>query len=258
MKMRRRSRVTQQNDNATRRTAVQWPWRRRLRAAALLAVLAIVSASCGGAADERAADAAGPAAAGAPQADVDRTPRIVCLGDSLTAGLGVAPEQAYPAVLQERLRAAGLDYEVVNAGVSGDTSAGGLRRLDWSLRGDVRLLVVALGANDGLRGLPPTEMEHNLATIIERAQARGIRVLLAGMEAPPNFGPAYTADFRRVYARLAARYHVAFIPFFLENVAGHAALNQADGIHPTAEGHRAIADRFWRELQPMLADASTR
>jgi acyl-CoA thioesterase-1 len=224
-------------------------------AVVLVVCIGIGSASCGRPDERAAADA--PEPAGAAEA-ADDVPRIVCLGDSLTAGLGVAEENAYPALLEHRLRAAGQDYEVVNAGVSGDTSAGGLRRLDWSLRGNVRVLIVALGANDGLRGLPVAEMEKNLAAIIERAQSRGIRVLLAGMEAPPNFGPAYTSEFRRVYARLAARYHVTFIPFFLEGVAGRAALNQPDGIHPTAEGHRVIADRFWRELQPMLADVSTR
>jgi acyl-CoA thioesterase-1 len=250
MKMGRRSSVNQRdNPNGAR-------WR-SWRAALLLLCVGTAAISCGRPADERAtADASEPAASAT--ATLDDAPRIVCLGDSLTAGLGVAPEQAYPALLERRLHAAGEDYEVVNAGVSGDTSAGGLRRLDWSLRGSVRVLIVALGANDGLRGLPVTEMEKNLAAIIERAQGRGIRVLLAGMEAPPNFGPAYTADFRRAYARLAARYRVTFIPFFLEGVAGRAALNQADGIHPTAEGHRVIAERFWRELQPMLADVSTR
>lgn len=231
--------------------------RRRTWTICMLLFCAITACSCGGPSEDRATSEVSPPGSAATAAE-DDTPRVVCLGDSLTAGLGVAPEQAYPALLEKHLQAAGKDYEVVNAGVSGDTSAGGLRRLDWSLRGHVRVLILALGANDGLRGLPVTEMEHNLATIIERAQGRGIRVLLAGMEAPPNFGPAYTADFRRAYARLAARYHVAFIPFFLEGVAGRAALNQADGIHPTAEGHRVIAERFWRELQPMLADASTR
>jgi acyl-CoA thioesterase-1 len=255
MKMGRRSSVDQRdNPNGA--------WRRSWRTALLLLCVGMSGLSCGRATEERPAqDASTPVApppAASTPAAADDAPRIVCLGDSLTAGLGVAAEQAYPALLQQRLRAAGQDYEVVNAGVSGDTSAGGLRRLDWSLRGNVRVLVVALGANDGLRGLPVTEMEKNLAAIIERAQGRGIHVLLAGMEAPPNFGPAYTADFRRTYAKVAERYHVAFIPFFLEGVAGRAALNQADGIHPTAEGHRLIAERFWRELQPMLADVSTR
>jgi acyl-CoA thioesterase-1 len=182
----------------------------------------------------------------------------VFLGDSLTAGLGVAPTEAYPAVIQEKLRAAGSSFEVVNAGVSGDTSAGGLRRLDWSLRGDVRVLVVALGGNDGLRGLPAEELQHNLATIVERARARHVDVVVAGMEAPPNFGAAYTRRFREVYAAVARQYDVPFIPFFLVDVAGRASLNQSDGIHPTAEGQRLIAERMWRTVQPLVAERATR
>lgn len=190
-----------------------------------------------------------PAAAAPP---VSAKPRIVCLGDSLTAGYGLSSDDAYPAHLAARVRAAGLDYEVVNAGVSGDTSAGGLRRLDWSMTGDVQVLVVALGANDGLRGLPAPELRANLARIIEAAKARRIRVVLAGMEAPPNFGEAYTRDFRAVYRELADTYEVTFIPFFLDGVAGIPALNQADGIHPTAEGQRIVASTIWRAVAPLV------
>ena len=174
------------------------------------------------------------------------------LGDSLTAGLGLKPEEAYPALLQQRVDAAGLDYAVVNAGVSGDTSAGGLSRLDWSLEGDVRVLIVALGGNDGLRGLEAGELKKNLATIIERAQGRHAAVVLAGMEAPPNFGQAYTVSFHQVYPELASQYHVALVPFLLEGVAGDEALNQGDGIHPTAEGARIVAGNVWRVLDPIL------
>jgi acyl-CoA thioesterase-1 len=179
-------------------------------------------------------------------------PRVVCLGDSLTAGLGLSPEQAYPALLETRLAAAGLDWEVVNAGVSGDTSAGGLRRLEWSLSGDVRVLVLALGANDGLRGLPPSQLRANLGRIIEAAHERGAKVVLAGMEAPPNFGGPYTQEFREVYKDLAETYHVSYVPFLLEGVAGVPALNQSDGIHPTAEGQRRIADLVWTALAPAV------
>lgn len=198
---------------------------------------------------------AASAPAAAPSSDA---PRIVFLGDSLTAGLGVSPDDAYPALIGRRLHDAGLGYEVVNAGVSGDTSAGGVRRLDWSLAGDVRLLVIAIGANDGLRGLPTSELRQNLATMIETAGRRGIPVLLAGMEAPPNFGAEYTRDFRAVYGDLARTYHVRLIPFYLDGVAGHAALNQADGIHPNVQGHRVVADLMWREIEPMLAARQTR
>jgi len=194
-----------------------------------------------------------PAAAVTPAAATSPSrPRIVCLGDSLTAGYGVSLDEAYPAQLATRLRTAGLDFEVVNAGVSGDTSAGGLRRLEWSMAGDVRVLVVALGANDGLRGLPPKDLRTNLATIIETAQARQVRVILAGMEAPPNFGAAYTRDFRAVYRELAQTYEVTLIPFFLDGVAGVPALNQPDGIHPTAEGHRIVASTIWRAVAPLV------
>src|SRR5258708_11424873 len=179
--------------------------------------------------------------------------KIVVLGDSLTAGLGLADSQAYPARLQEKLRAARYDWDVVNAGVSGDTSAAGLARLDWALDQDnIRILVLELGANDGLRGLPVDEMQKNLSAIIERAQAKHISVLLAGMEAPPNFGPDYTVSFRQAYRDLAAHYHVPFLPFLLDNVAGHTGLNQADGIHPNEQGARIVADTVWTKLKPMV------
>lgn len=180
-------------------------------------------------------------------------PRIVALGDSLTAGLGLDAASAYPALLQTRLTADGFDYEMVNAGVSGDTSAGGLSRLDWALDGDVRVLIVALGGNDALRALPPEELQRNLATIIEKAQARHITVVLAGMEAPPNFGRDYDVKFHRVYPELAGRYHLAFVPFLLAGVAGSETLNQRDGIHPTAEGAKIVADNIWTVLRPIVA-----
>jgi acyl-CoA thioesterase-1 len=179
------------------------------------------------------------------------------LGDSLTAGLGVAKAASYPSLLQERLDAAGLDFEVVNAGVSGDTSAGGLARLDWALDGDVRVLIVALGGNDGLRGLPAEELQGNLAQIIERAQTRGITVILAGMEAPPNYGRDYIVSFHKIYPALAAKYRVALVPFLLQGVAGDETLNQRDGIHPTAAGARIVADNVWAVLKP-IAEARRR
>ena len=179
-------------------------------------------------------------------------PRIVALGDSLTAGLGLQRDETYLARLQEILRAEGYDVEVVNASVSGDTTAGGLRRLEWALEGDVRILIVALGGNDGLRGLPVGQMKENLREIVTRAQQKGVAVLLAGMEAPPNFGSLYTDQFREVFHELAREYEVGFVPFLLEGVAGNADLNQADGIHPTAEGARTIAAHMWPVLQSIL------
>jgi len=179
-------------------------------------------------------------------------PRVVFLGDSLTAGLGLAPEQSYPSLIGKKIAATGYDVEIVNAGVSGDTSAGGLRRLDWSLEGDVRAMVLALGANDGLRGLPTDELKKNLTVVIERARSRNIPVVLAGMEAPPNFGPDYTREFRQVYTDLAKEYDVRFVPFMLLGVAGVPALNQGDGIHPNARGAEIVADLIWAELEPLM------
>lgn len=179
-------------------------------------------------------------------------PRIVFLGDSLTAGLGLEAEESVPALVQKRLDEEHYEYEVVNAGVSGDTSAGGLSRLDWSLDGDVRVLVIELGANDGLRGLPVPAMKRNLATIITRAKQRGIKVLLTGMEALPNYGAGYTAEFRQAFRDLAREHDVAFMPFFLEGVAGIDALNQRDRMHPNPEGARLIERKIWGSLEPLL------
>jgi acyl-CoA thioesterase-1 len=182
-------------------------------------------------------------------------PRIVFLGDSLTAGLGLPQRDAYPSLIQQKLAADGSAYQVVNAGVSGDTSADGLARLDWALDGDVRVLIVALGGNDGLRGLPVEQLRDNLAQIIERAQARNIRVILAGMEAPPNYGRDYIVSFHKIYPALAAKYHVTLLPFLLQNVAGIESLNQHDGIHPTAAGARIVADNVWAVLKPVAESA---
>jgi acyl-CoA thioesterase-1 len=162
-------------------------------------------------------------------------------------------DQSYPALIGRKLKMSGLAYAIVNAGVSGDTSAAGLRRIDWSLDGDVRLLVVALGGNDGLRGLPPAELKKNLAAVLDRARARQVPVVLAGMEAPPNNGPDYTRAFRDVYSELAAEHKVRFIPFLLQGVAGDPALNQPDGIHPNSRGSEIVAELVWKELEPALA-----
>jgi acyl-CoA thioesterase-1 len=219
--------------------------------------LSLTVVACGPRGDDReeprpAPPAGAPAPASAPAAATGR-PRIVALGDSLTAGLGLSSADAYPALLQQRVQAEGLDFEVVNAGVSGDTSAGGLSRLDWALEGDVRVLIVALGGNDALRGLPTDQLQHNLAQIIERAQAKGISVILAGMEAPPNYGRDYIVAFHTVYPALAKQYNVAFVPFLLQGVAGSAGLNQRDGIHPTAAGARVVAANVWGALKPIAA-----
>lgn len=184
--------------------------------------------------------------------------KVVALGDSLTAGLGLDPREAYPALLGARLREAGFPVEVVNAGVSGDTSAGGLRRVDWAIDPAVKVMIVAFGGNDALRGLPVAQMRRNLAGIIERAQAKQVTVILAGMEAPPNLGPEHTTAFRQVYRDLAAQYRIAFVPFLLAGVAGNPALNQPDGIHPNAAGARKVADLLWPHVEAAVGAAVPR
>jgi acyl-CoA thioesterase-1 len=225
----------------------------RLRQSAIALSLLLVATACGsppGSPGATPRTDAGSTAQAPPSAPA--RPRVVALGDSLTAGLGLAEDEAYPALLQQKIDQEQLNYEVVNAGVSGDTSAGGLSRMDWALQGDVRVLIVALGGNDALRGLQPDELQRNLAAIIERAQARRIAVLLCGMEAPPNFGRDYGVAFHRIYPDLAKRYAVPLVPFLLANVAGIESLNQRDGIHPTAAGARIVADTVWTRLRPML------
>jgi acyl-CoA thioesterase-1 len=177
---------------------------------------------------------------------------IAVLGDSLTAGLGVAAEEAFPALLEARLRREGYDYRVVNAGVSGDTTAGGLRRVDWVLRAKPDVVVVALGANDGLRGQPPAAMRDNLAAIIARLRASGAQVLLAGMLMPPNYGGEYTREFAAVYPEVARRTRVPLMPFLLDGVAAEPRVLQPDGLHPNAAGHQIIAEKLWPYLRPLL------
>ena len=203
-----------------------------------------------------AAPAAATPVTPAPAAPVasDR-PRIVFLGDSLTAGYGLEQSQAVPALIQARLKKEGYPFEVVNAGVSGDTSAGGLSRLEWSLTGDVRILVLELGANDGLRGLPVASMRHNLEEVITTAQARGVAVLLIGMEALPNYGASYTSEFRDTFPALAKAHKTALMPFYLDGVAGKPELNIADGMHPNPAGAVIVANNLWRTLEPMLKPA---
>lgn len=183
-------------------------------------------------------------------------PRVVAFGDSLTAGLGLLEQEAYPALLQKKIDEAGYQFEVVNAGLSGDTSAGGVRRLDWALEGDVRVLIVAFGGNDGLRGLPVAQMKENLSIIINKARDRNVVVILAGMEAPPNFGQEYATAFRQAFRDVALEERVLFVPFLLNNVAGNGALNQADGIHPNQQGARIVADTVWAVLEPLLDQMS--
>jgi acyl-CoA thioesterase-1 len=182
----------------------------------------------------------------------DDRPRIVAFGDSLTAGFGVQADESYPAQLQRRLDSLGYHYRVINAGVSGDTTAGGLRRVPWILNSKPELVILELGANDGLRGLPVDQTKSNLRQIIRQLQEAGTTVVLAGMKLPPNYGQDYTASFEAMYYMLANEYRLALIPFFLEGVGGSSSLNQADGIHPTKEGYEVIVRQVLKILRPVL------
>ena len=233
--------------------------------AVFVAAAALLAGACGAAPDGVGGAAPAPAAVRRLRpprlrmrpAPATARPRLVVLGDSIAAGYGLRREESFPARLQERIDREGLGFEVVNAGVSGDTSAGGLRRLDWALDGDVRVLVVELGGNDGLRGLPPEELKKNLTAIVHAARERHLAVLLCGMEAPPNAGPVYATAFREAFSSVAREERVPFVRFVLDDVAGIEGLNQDDGIHPNARGARLVADTVWPALQPLL-DAVSR
>jgi acyl-CoA thioesterase-1 len=193
--------------------------------------------------------ALGALAAASARAEVT----VLCLGDSLTEGYGLALDEAYPALLEQRLHAEGrADVRVINAGISGSTSASGPARLRWQLRGKPDVLLLALGANDGLRGLDLAVTRRNLDEVIRLARGAGLRVLLAGMKLPPNYGEAYTREFERMYAELAQANGVALLPFLLEGVAGRPELNLPDGIHPNARGQAIVAETVYRHLRPLL------
>lgn len=182
----------------------------------------------------------------------DNRPILVAFGNSLTEGSGVDPAQNYPAKLQARLDAAGYSYRVVNAGEAGETSAQGLNRIDSILALQPAIVIVEFGANDGLRGIPAETTRENLEEIVVRLQSAGAKVVLAGMEMPPNYGPQYTSAFRNIFRSVSEEQGVTLIPFFLEGVGGHPELNQADGIHPTAEGYDIVVDNVWKILKPLL------
>jgi acyl-CoA thioesterase-1 len=190
--------------------------------------------------------------AAAPAAPAGEERVIVAFGDSLTAGLGVDVGRTYPALLGERLKREGYDYRVINAGVSGDTTAGGLRRVDWALRLKPEIVILELGVNDALRGQKLTAVRANLDQLVSRFQAAGARVLVAGMRLPPNYGDRYAEDFHRVYGDVARARNAPLMPFFLDGVGAVAHLNQADGIHPTAEGYAIVVDHLWPFLVPLL------
>ena len=179
---------------------------------------------------------------------------IVFFGNSLTAGYGLSPSQAFPAVIQKKIDSLGLPYQVINAGVSGETSSGGKTRIDWILKQPVDIFVLELGANDGLRGIPLSATRKNLQDIVDKVIAKNpnTKLLFAGMQIPPNMGQTYTTEFRNIYTELAEKNKMTLVPFLLEGVGGEPKLNQEDGIHPTAEGHRIVAENLWRSLQKML------
>ncbi len=183
------------------------------------------------------------------------THRIVILGDSITAGYGLDPKQAYPALLQEKIAATGLPHTVANAGVSGDTTAGGLRRVAWSMAKGADVLVIALGGNDGLRGISPEETKKNLLGIIAKARSRNpkLEVLIAGMRMPDNMGRDYTASFQAIFPEAAEESKATLVPYLLDGVGGLENLNQPDGIHPTPEGQAKVADNVWKILKPVIA-----
>lgn len=185
---------------------------------------------------------------------VSNKPKVIAFGDSLTAGFGLSEKESYPYLLQEKLRADGYDFEVVNAGVSGDTSAGGLERIDWSLNQEnVQILILELGGNDLLRGLPVEKMKENLSTIIKKAKAKNVKVLFCGMLAPPTMGAKYQREFVAVFPDLATEHKVEFLPFILEGVAANPKLNLPDGIHPNAEGSRIMTENVYNALKPLLS-----
>jgi acyl-CoA thioesterase-1 len=217
-------------------------------------LLALLAAGCHS--DTPATTTAAPAATTAAEAPAAKSqPTILFFGDSITAGMGVDPDEAYPALIENKVDSLHLPYAVVNAGLSGETTAGGHSRLNWVLsRQPVSVFVLELGGNDGLRGIPLTDTRKNLQAIIDtvRQKSPQTKIVLAGMQIPPNMGPTYTADFKKLYAEIATKNHLVLIPFLLEGVGGIAKLNQADGIHPTPEGHRLVARTVWRTVQPLL------
>lgn len=224
------------------------------RTAAILSILSlsVFFASCGVSTAEKSFSGNADKPLVTPNIATGRR-KIVAFGDSLTAGFGLAEKESYPYLLQKKLEADSFSYEVVNAGISGETSLGGLERIDWVLEQEnVEILILELGANDLLRNLPVAKMKDNLARIIKKAQAKKITVLLCGMLAPPSVGAQYQREYTNAFPDLATEHKVAFLPFLLENVALNKDLNQGDGIHPNAKGEIIMTDNIYKALQPML------
>lgn len=229
----------------------------RMKINYISAVFAILlMAACGNnkektATEENKLPTSGDTAATAP-ATAEKN--IIFFGNSLTAGYGLDPTEAFPAGIQKKIDSLKLPYKVINAGLSGETTAGGKNRIDWILKQPVSIFVLELGGNDGLRGIPISETRQNLQVIMDRVKAKnpGVKILLAGMQVPPNMGRKYAIEFQQVFQELAQKNNTALIPFLLEGVGGISELNQPDGIHPTATGHRIVADNVWAILSGML------
>ena len=200
---------------------------------------------------ENQPQASGDSAAAAP---VTKEKNIIFFGNSLTAGYGLEPAEAFPALVQRKIDSLDLPYKVINAGLSGETTAGGKNRIDWILKQPVTIFVLELGGNDGLRGIPIPETRRNLQTIIDRVKEKNpdVKIVMAGMQVPPNMGRKYAVEFQQVFRELADRNNTALIPFLLEGVGGIQELNQPDGIHPTAEGHKIVAENVWAVLRSLL------
>ena len=225
-----------------------------IRFTAIISFIYLI-ASCMGCGASKAAQNGNAAAnrpLATPQATANR-PKIIAFGDSLTAGFGLSEKESYPYLLQEKLKADGYDYEVVNAGVSGDTSLGGLERADWVMQQDnAKILVLELGANDLLRGVPVSKMKENLNQIIRKAKAKNLKILLCGMLAPPTMGAQYQREYTMAFPDLASEYKLEFLPFLLDNIATKKEFNQADGIHPNVEGERIMTNNVYTALKPIL------
>lgn len=214
--------------------------------------LTLFTGGCGRSTEANKASANANRPLATPQIVANR-PKIIAFGDSLTAGFGLAEKESYPYLLQEKLKADGYDFEVVNAGVSGDTTLGGLERSDWVLEQEnAKILILELGANDLLRGIPVAKVKENLDKIIRKAKEKNIKVLLCGMLAPPTMGAQYQRDFTVIFPDLASEHKIQFLPFLLDNVALNKDLNQADGIHPNVEGEKIMTDNVYKALKPML------
>ncbi|WP_026915765.1 arylesterase [Christiangramia portivictoriae] len=219
-----------------------------------LSLVLLLNLSCGNEKKSVASEEKSATEESENNSEEENTKTILFFGDSITAGYGLETDEAFPNLIQQRLDSLGYDYKVINAGLSGETTAGGLNRIDWVLKQNVEIFVLELGANDGLRGVPLAETRSNLNKIVDYVQEKNAetRIILAGMQIPPNLGAEYTSEFKKLFPELAEKENIELIPFILEGVAGDPELNQQDGIHPTAEAQPILVDNIWETLEPLL------